>query len=414
MAITQTHIQETKRRYNIIGNSEDLERAILRALQVAPFDISVLVSGESGTGKEIIPRIIHDNGPRSHSPYIAVNCGSIPSGLIESTLFGHVKGAFTDAINDHKGYFETADGGTIFLDELGEMPLETQAKLLRVLETGEFIKVGSDKVQRSSVRVIAATNRDLMQAIAEGKFREDLYYRLSAVEITLPPLRNRSKEDFKLLARFFARKFADSNRSRAIRLSAAAIDTLASLEWPGNVRQYKNIIDRISMFENANERELGPSDIMQYLPVDRSKFLPVAGDHGKPEFAMERAALWNAIKTLGNQINELKAQLSSQDNYSSHPYVNASAQELQRNVTVDLDSVSEPVIEHVTERKSTVPSYKEVAMDVAAVKTLTETEREAINDALKRNEGNRKRTAEELKISERTLYRKIKQFNLVK
>lgn len=418
MAITQQKIQDAKRRYDIIGSSDELDRAILRSLQAAPFNISVLVSGESGTGKETIPKIIHENGPRSHKPYFAVNCGSIPQGLIESTLFGHVKGAFTDAITDHKGYFENADGGTIFLDELGEMPLETQAKLLRVLETGEFIKVGADKIQHTNVRIIAATNKDLLKAIEEGKFREDLYYRISSFEITMPPLRDRSKNDFALLARFFARKFADANHMRAVRFTPKAIDLLASLEWKGNVRQYKNIIDRISMMESETERELTDIDIKQYLPHDRSNFLPVKPDHGKSDYAMERTALWAAINALGEEIKQMKQLVTSGEHYVNS-FVNPNAQDLQRNVTVDyhnttvLEHMDMKLSENVSERPKAKQSYRDVAMDVSTVKTLDETEREAIHDALRRNEGNRKRTADELKISERTLYRKIKQFNLV-
>lgn len=417
MAVTQTKILDAKQRYNIIGNCEELDRAILRALQVAPFNISVLVNGESGTGKENIPRIIHDNGPRSHKPYFAINCSSIAQGLIESTLFGHVKGAFTDAISDQKGYFESANGGTIFLDELGEMPLETQAKLLRVLETGEFIKVGSDKVQKTDVRVIAATNKDLLQAIADGKFREDLYYRLSAIEITLPPLRKRGFDDFKLLARFFARKFADESHTRPIRFSEGALKLLTKQEWPGNVREYQNIIRRISTFESGNERELTEQDIAQYMP-QQSKGELVVAKHGKePQFDTYNLfmTLINGLSDRINNIESVVANLAEGgEHYSPSTYVGANTAALKRDLTVSIDD-TDTYIEHVADQPSKGKArYKDVAMDVAQVKTLDETEREAIQEALTRNEGNRKRTAEELKISERTLYRKIKQFNLVK
>lgn len=421
MAITLTQVNDAKQRYNIIGNSEKLNRAILRALQVAPYNISVLVNGENGTGKEVIPRIIHENGPRSHSPYFAVNCGSIPQGLIESALFGHVKGAFTDAISDQKGYFESANGGTIFLDELGEMPLETQAKLLRVLETGEFIKVGSDKVQKTDVRVIAATNKNLLQAIAHGKFREDLYYRLSAIEIVLPPLRERGIDDFKLLARFFARKFADDNRMRPVRLSESAIKLLSQQEWQGNVRQYKNIIERISLFEGNSERELSNHDIEQYLP---SKYVAPEGNSTdmvvsgstNPPFDTYNLFM-TLINGLGDRIKNLESVVAGLADGGEHygtAYVSGSTTSLKRDLTVSLGD-NDAVIEHVNDSTGKGKQhYKEVAMDVADVKTLDETEREAIQEALTRNEGNRKRTAGELKISERTLYRKIKQFNLVK
>ncbi len=417
MAITQSTINGVKQRYDIIGDSEEFNRAILRALQVAPFNISVLVTGESGTGKEIIPRIIHENGPRTHKPYFAVNCGSIQQGLIESTLFGHVRGAFTDAIGDQKGYFESADGGTIFLDELGEMPLETQAKLLRVLETGEFIKVGDDKVQKTDVRVIAATNKDLLQAISDGTFREDLYYRLSAVEISLPPLRKRSFEDFNLLARFFTRKFADSNHQRPVRFSKETIKLFSEQEWPGNIRQFKNIIERISMFEAGNTAELTPADVAQYLPTKATGKEMVVGGHAKgPQFDTYNLFM-TLINGLGDRINNLEKVVASiaegGDQYGVPAYVSSNASTIKRDVTVSLDD-NDTVIEHVADKTKAKQHYKDVAVEVAAVKTLDETELEAIQESLERNGGNRKRTAEELNISERTLYRKIKKLTELK
>ena len=402
--------------HGIIGKNEGLYKAVTRAMQAAPFNVSVLVLGESGTGKDVIPRIIHSQGPRKHKAYLSLNCASIPEHLIDSALFGHVKGAFTGANNDQNGYFEEADGGTLFLDELGEMPLATQAKLLRVLENHEIIKLGAAIPKRVDVRVIAATNRDLATLVGEGKFREDLYYRLSAIEIKIPSLKERGADDIKMLVRWFSRKFRDShsNISPNTRFKPEALDALAAHSWPGNVRELKNIVERILVFENGNE--VDADKVKQYLPQEIVKhggvaFPPVPGGHGKMEYERERALIWASIKQIGDELKQLKAQLGEIHNIPA--FANSNLTDLQRDVTAPISIDDSITIEsgNATETMQT-KHIKEVATDVETIKTLDETERETIKEALNRNHGKRRKTAVELNISERTLYRKIKEYNL--
>lgn len=420
MEITQANIKQVQMRYSLYGASEGVISAIRRAMQVAPFNVSVLVTGESGTGKETIPHIIHDQSPRKHKPFFAVNCGSIPENLIDSALFGHVKGAFTGADSDHQGYFEAADGGTVFLDELGEMPLNTQAKLLRVLETGEFIKLGSSEVHKTDVRIIAATNKDLIAASREKAFREDLYYRISAVEINMPPLRKRGRDDICLLTRFFNRRFADDNRSVAVEYDDSAVNLLASQEWKGNVRELKNVIERIALFEGG--KRVTASTIAQYLPHAYSDAPANEGSglvpwgHGKSEYNKERSIIFASITQISEELKQIKQEL--QDLHAAQPaYVNSNVSSIKRDLSplsqVAIDEV-DAVIEHVAASGS-ASSYKinEVAEDAHQIKTLDETERDTIKEALIRNKGRRKQTAQDLQISERTLYRKIKQYSLI-
>ena len=298
-------IQAIKQRFEIIGNNPGLNRAIDIATQVAPTDLSVLITGESGVGKEIFPRIIHAYSTRKHAQYIAVNCGAIPEGTIDSELFGHEKGAFTGAVSDRKGYFEVTDGGTIFLDEVGELPLPTQARLLRVLETGEFIRVGSSKVQKTNVRVIAATNLDIPQAVKNGKFREDLYYRLNTIPITIPPLRER-KEDIPLLFRKFAADFAEKYRMPAIRLTEDAVKVLQDFRWPGNIRQLKNVTEQISVIEQ--ERIADGATLRKYIPENDPMLPTLTGGHDKGDasFASEREILYKILFDMKKDMNDLK------------------------------------------------------------------------------------------------------------
>lgn len=419
MQITQESIKDVKSEFGFLGNSPGLTDAVVKAMQVAPYDISVLVTGESGTGKETIPKIIHSLGPRKHGQYVAINCGAIPEGTIDSELFGHVKGAFTDAVSDHQGYFEVANNGTVFLDEVAEMPLATQARLLRVLETGEFLRVGSSDVRRTNVRIIAATNKDLLKAAREGKFREDLYYRLSGVLITLPALRERDVQDFEMLVRHFARKFADANRSPVVRFEKDVYSFLASYKWPGNVRQLKNIIDQIALFHAGTT--VNAAVVAQYIPRDSS----ASGDSSltvttgsAPVHNLEQtvAVLYTALNGLIEKVNRLEGMMDGHAGTTS-PYVGTTVESLKRDTVVneyndqEFGVTQEMRIEHVEEpvRQSKF-THLEVE-DVAQVKSLDETERETILDALKRNNGLRKRTAEELQISERTLYRKLKQYS---
>lgn len=389
-------IQQIKQRFGIIGNSVGLNRAIDVALQVAPTDLSVLITGESGVGKEVFPQIIHQNSARKHGQYIAVNCGAIPEGTIDSELFGHEKGSFTGALADRKGYFEVADGGTIFLDEAGELPLPTQARLLRVLESGEFIKVGSSKVQKTNVRIVAATNVDLVKAVAEGKFREDLYYRLNTVPIQIPPLRERA-EDIVWLFRKFASDFAEKYRMPAIRLEDDARQLLLSYRWPGNVRELKNVTERISVIE---EKRVISADILRlYLPnVNVSKY-PVLVNHDADQksFANEREILYQILFDMRKDVNDLKKLV--------HDIIGG-------NVSVDVNkdntftSTIHPVATVQAPLVQDIETVEEEAM------SLEDVEKEMIRKALDRHKGKRKDAAADLKISERTLYRKIKEYNL--
>lgn len=383
-------VQQAKMRFGIVGNAPALIAAVSRAIQVAPIDLSVLITGESGTGKEFFPQIIHAFSARKHSKYIAVNCGAIPEGTIDSELFGHEKGAFTGAVATRKGYFEEADGGTIFLDEVAELPLTTQARLLRVLESGEFIKVGSSTVQKTNIRVVAATNVDMIKAIEEGRFREDLYYRLSTVNISIPPLRDRGS-DIALLARKFAADFAERYRMPQITFDESARAQLLRYRWPGNVRQLKNVTEQVALF--CAGETVTASMLEQYLPDSGSAYSPaVVSHHRAHEYERERELLFNMIFRMQGEIDALRREIQGK----SAP----AAEEMPRSLV--RYAPPEPRQEFVVtpEAVETVPT------------TLEETEKETIRRSLENNGGRRKATARELNISERTLYRKIKEYGL--
>lgn len=388
-------LQQIKQRFGIIGNSVGLNRAIDVALQVAPTDLSVLITGESGVGKEVFPQIIHQNSARKHGPYIAVNCGAIPEGTIDSELFGHEKGSFTGALADRKGYFEVADGGTIFLDEAGELPLPTQARLLRVLETGEFIKVGSSKVQKTNVRIVAATNVNLVQAVSDGKFREDLYYRLNTVPIQIPPLRDRS-EDIILLFRKFASDCAEKYRMPAVRLDDDARLLLTSYRWPGNIRELKNVTERISVIEE--KREITADILRQYLPnVNVAKYpVLVKQENEQRSFNNEREILYQILFDMRKDVNDLKKLV--------HDIIGGTVP-----VSVDKDESFASTIHPVT---TIQPPVQEAETVEEESMSLEDVEKDMIRRALERHNGKRKNAAADLKISERTLYRKIKEYNL--
>ena len=409
-------LQGVKQRFGIIGNHEGLNRALDIAVQVAPTDLSVLVTGESGTGKEVFPQVIHTFSLRKHGPYIAVNCGAIPEGTIDSELFGHEKGAFTGATDSRKGYFEVADGGTIFLDEVAELPLSTQVRLLRVLESGEFIRVGSSKVQKTDVRVIAATNVDIIEAVSEGRFREDLFYRLNTVPVKVPPLRERG-EDIILLFRKFAVYFAERYRMPAIRPDNSARDLLLSYYWPGNVRQLKNITEQISVIEQ--EREVTSAMLAAYLPDLRNGRLPVPV-RGKEEagFGSEREILYKILFEMKSDMHDLKnlvyemiASGGTADNLTE------SGARAVRNLFSD-STPHKDIVEPArpvtitfsgTREKSGIQDTEEVVEESLS---LTDREKELIIKALDKYSGKRKLAAGELGISERTLYRKIKEYGL--
>ena len=410
------NLQSIKQRFGIIGTSHGLNRALEKALRVASTDISVLVTGESGVGKENIPKIIHQNSHRKHAKYIAVNCGAIPEGTIDSELFGHEKGAFTGATSTRSGYFEVADGGTIFLDEVGELPLSTQVRLLRVLETGEFIKVGSSKVQTTNVRIVAATNVNMRDAIQKNKFREDLYYRLSTVDIHLPALRNR-KEDIPLLFRKFAADFAQKYRMPTLRLDEEAQGLLVQYNWNGNIRQLRNVAEQMSVLEQ--ERLLSAAALRPYLP-NMGAQLPALVENKKEQsdFASEREILYKVLFDMKSDLNDLKKltlELMNQDISSEERdgliqkiYGNESFAEDKENTTL---TVMNPEVEIPQQRKEDPYSYVET-IEAEEPLSLLDKEIEMIKKALERSNGKRKMAAEELGISERTLYRKIKQYDL--
>jgi len=397
-------IQTIKHRFGIIGNSPLLEREIEKALLIAPTDLTVLIIGESGVGKEVFPQIIHQNSSRKHGSYFAVNCGAIPEGTIDSELFGHEKGSFTGALAERKGYFEVADKGTIFLDEVGELPLATQARLLRVLESGEFIKVGSSKVQKTDVRIVAATNLDLVKAIRNGKFREDLYYRLNTVPAFIPPLRDR-KEDIFLLFKKFSNDFAEKYRMPPIHLTEEAKHILINYRWPGNIRELKNITERMSIIEQ--EREISVDVLKTYL-VNPDIGLPalLQTDSEKPFLNSEREIMYRLLFDMKKDIDELKKSIpewtKSKSPVAEIPHVYAPPHPV-----AEKDIEEEPVLyadEYTEEETKTPPESKALSLE--------EVEKEMIIKALERNGGRRRSAASDLKISERTLYRKIKEYGL--
>ena len=409
-------IQQVKQRFGIIGNSPLLNRSLEVAMQVAPTDISVLVMGESGTGKEIIPQVIHHLSARKHGEYIAVNCGAIPEGTIDSELFGHEKGSFTGASGSRQGYFEVANNGTIFLDEVAELPMQTQVRLLRVLETGEFIRVGASKAIKTNVRVVAATNENMQKAISSGKFREDLFYRLSTVPIQLPALRKR-KEDIHLIFRKFAHDFAEKYRMPAIKLTESAVEILQDYPWPGNIRQLKNLVEQLSVIET--EREIDDFILSGYMPIITEKMPSVIGEE-KDSFS-ERELMYKFLFDMKKDLTELKklvldviaqggnSPLSSEQN----TVINRLYQEV--NETIDSPSRLLPVAKDKDAEfaydKST-DSYEQHE-EVEESLSLEDREKELIQKALEKHRGKRKYAAGELGISERTLYRKIKEYNLI-
>ena len=429
----KTEIQNVKLRFGIIGNTEGLNRAIDIAMQVAPTDLSVLVTGESGVGKESFPKIILQFSGRKHGPYIAVNCGAIPEGTIDSELFGHEKGSFTGAISDRNGYFAEANGGTIFLDEVGELPLSTQARLLRVLESGEYIKVGSSKVQKTDVRIVAATNVNFADAIAEGRFREDLYYRLNTVPIKVPPLRERP-DDIGLLFRKFASDFAEKYRMPSIQLTEDAKRLLVAYPWPGNIRQLKNITEQISIIET--NRDITADILRNYLPAQQESRLPAlfgVKPSGGKGFENEREILYQVLFDMRRDVTDLKklvheimAERSGGTPVSPHPSV-SSVQYLQSPMAMPGEVMpADPVsVIHSSSAPSSVRTMSAVKMPSAVEAdeqeaaeyveenlSLDEVEKDMIRKALERHRGKRKNAAADLKISERTLYRKIKEYGL--
>ena len=411
--MTKAEIQQVKLRFGIIGNNEALMRAIDIAIQVAPTDLSVLITGESGVGKESFPQIIHQYSRRKHGQYIAVNCGAIPEGTIDSELFGHEKGAFTGAIGERKGYFGEADGGTIFLDEVGELPMPTQARLLRVLETGEFIKVGSSKVEKTNVRIVAATNVNLTQAIADGRFREDLYYRLNTVPIQVPALRERG-EDVVLLFRKFASDFAEKYRMPAIQLTEDAKQLLLAYSWPGNVRQLKNITEQISIIET--NREINASILKNYLPEqNNAQRLPAlfGVKNESKSFESEREILYQMRQDV-TELKKLVHEIMTERAAVGSPAVTPAAYYTPAPAVVASVPAAVPTIIHPSVKPA--PAMDDDIQDteeyVEESLSLDEVEKEMIRKALERHHGKRKSAAKDLNISERTLYRKIKEYGL--
>ena len=417
-------VQSIKQRFEIIGNDPKLNRAIEKAIQVAPTDISVLVIGESGVGKESIPKIIHSLSHRKHGKYIAVNCGAIPEGTIDSELFGHEKGAFTGATSTREGYFEVANGGTIFLDEVGELPLTTQVRLLRVLENGEFIKVGSSQVQKTNVRIVAATNVNLFNAIENGKFREDLYYRLSTVDISLPPLRER-KEDIHLLFRKFAADFAHKYKMPPLKLDENAIQLLQKFRWNGNIRQLRNVAEQLSVLET--NRDITATTLQSYLPTEGTNLPSVISDKkNDSDFNTEREILYKVLFDMKSDLHDLKKlTLELMKNGSSK--VQETNQNLIKKIygsqenDNEIDFEERPRTALITTPTNEVEEYDEPEDNYLFAETieaeeeilkLEQKEIEMIKRSLEKNKGKRKAAADELGISERTLYRKIKQFDL--
>jgi transcriptional regulator with PAS, ATPase and Fis domain len=404
-----------KQRFEIIGNDEKLHRSLEKSMRVAPTDISVLVTGESGVGKETIPKIIHQLSHRKHANYIAVNCGAIPEGTIDSELFGHEKGAFTGATANRKGYFEVADGGTIFLDEVGELPLTTQVRLLRVLENGEFIKVGASAVQKTNVRIVAATNLKMEEAIQKGKFREDLYYRLSTIEIELHPLRNR-ENDIHLLFRKFASDFAQKYRMPTIRLKEDAVHLLTNYRFPGNIRQLRNIAEQISVVEES--RNIGADKLTHYLPnYNNLPAVVESKNNNASNFSEERDLLYKAMYEMKKDINDLKKlTLDFLQNENSDHVIQKNRHLIEKIRTADTNYTSDNKVELIQIAQTTNSPQNEFeymeTIEEDETLSLHEKEIEMIKKSLERNQNKRKLAAKELGISERTLYRKIKQYNL--
>lgn len=406
-------LQQTKQRYNIVGNSDGLNHALDVALQVAPTDLSVLIIGESGVGKEIIPRVIHDNSPRRREKYFAINCGSIPEGTIDSELFGHEKGSFTGAIGESEGYFGIANKGTIFLDEVGELPIATQARLLRVLETGEYIRVGGQEIRKTDVRIVAATNVNMRKAISEGKFREDLFYRLNTIPIQMPPLRERG-EDIILLFRLFAMQMAEKYRIPKITLTEEARQIMLQYKWPGNVRQLKNITEQMSVL--SEKREIDAETLLHFIPRDQdsTQLATISNGNGSPSYESEREILYKILYELRGNVSDLRRDLNNVRKQLEESRQLNGASGFQPAPTTTSNLPSAP-------NKQTISAPIEQVEDAVA-EEISEPETLNLNDigkqlvekALERNHGNRKKAAQELGISDRTLYRRIKQYGLEK
>ena len=408
-----SELQVIKQRYNIVGNCEPLNHALDVALQVAPTDLSVLIIGESGVGKEIIPRVIHDNSPRRREKYFAINCGSIPEGTIDSELFGHVKGSFTGAINDSPGYFGVANKGTLFLDEVGELPLATQARLLRVLETGEYIPVGGTEIRKTDVRIVAATNVNIRQAISEGRFREDLYYRLNSIPIQMPPLRERG-EDIILLFRLFALQMAEKYKMDKVVLTEEAKHLLLQYKWPGNVRQLKNITEQISIL--STERLISADILLQFIPQDsHSTQLATIRSQSDHAFENEREILYKILFELRSNVNDMRREMSTlkkqledvQDKgHQGAPLTTTPLPTSQLAPITPYTAQPAPTLEEAVAEEYIDPEPENL--------NFSDWSRQALEKALSRNGGNRKKAAQELGISDRTLYRRLKQYGLEK
>ncbi len=403
--MNNAELQRIKQRYNIVGNCEALNHILDVALQVAPTDLSVLIIGESGVGKEIIPRVIHDNSPRKREKYFAINCGSIPEGTIDSELFGHVKGSYTGAINDSPGYFGVANKGTLFLDEVGELPLATQARLLRVLETGEYIPVGGTEVKKTDVRIVAATNVNIRQAISEGRFREDLYYRLNSIPIQMPALRERG-EDIVLLFRLFAMQMAEKYHMERVTLTDEAKQMLMRYKWPGNVRQLKNITEQISVL--SQERIITPQILSKFIPQDQETTqLAVIKNNSDHSFENEREILYKILFELRGNVNDMRREMSQlkkqMEDVKTTPA--SSIQPIQP--IHPISSIQQPMLEEAEAEEYIEPTPEQENLN------LSDLSRQMLEKALERNNGNRKKAAQELGISDRTLYRRLKQYGLM-
>ena len=410
-----SRLQTVKSRYNIVGNCDALNHALDVALQVAPTDLSVLIVGESGVGKEIIPRVIHDNSPRRREKFFAINCGSIPEGTIDSELFGHEKGSYTGAIGESEGYFGVANKGTIFLDEVGELPLATQARLLRVLETGEYIRVGGQKIMKTDVRIVAATNVNLTKAISEGRFREDLYYRLNTIPIQMPALRDRG-EDILMLFRLFASQMAEKYHLPKITLSEDAKRLMLQYKWPGNVRQLKNITEQMSVL--SEKREIDVETLLKYIPKDpESMQLAVIGDKGSHSYESERELLYKILYELRGNVSDLRRDMNSlRKQFDEARGLNGAVGFQHPIQAVDLSGMTVAPVAGNSGMSSSLPLEDAEAEEIKEPESLnlTDLSRQMLEKALERNGGNRKRAAQELGISDRTLYRRLKQFGLEK
>ena len=407
-----TELQNIKQRYNIVGNCEALNNALDVALKVSPIDLSVLIIGESGVGKDILPRIIHDNSPRRREKYFAINCGAIPEGTIDSELFGHVKGSFTGAINDSQGYFGVANKGTLFLDEVGELPMATQARLLRVLENGEYIPVGGTEIRKTDVRIVAATNVNIQKAISEGRFREDLYYRLNQVQIQIPALRDRG-EDIVLLFRLFALQMAEKYRMDKVVLTDEAKQMLMRYKWPGNIRQLKSITEQLSIL--STERTITPAILSQFIPQDQETTqLATIHKDGDHTFENEREILYKILFELRSNVNDMRREMSTLKKQIEDVQVSAPVSPAAPLPTTQLAPI-QPIqpMSNSSLEDAEAEEYVEPAPELENL-NVNDWSRQALEKALNRNGGNRKKAAQEMGISDRTLYRRLKQYGLDK